>query len=406
MNSKLIKKSEVNRNLSDIWLKASVIGSIWAAFEIIIGSFLHNLRIPFAGMFLAAASVFLLVAFHQLWNEKGIILRAGIICALMKSISPSAIILGPMVGIFMEAILIESTVVLFRRTVFGYILSGILAVIWTLTQKIINLIILYGFDLIRIAASFIEYLSRQFQFFGDNRYYIFIGVICLYALLGGLAAFAGLKSGNYYLKNKQTRPFEKIPLQDYGSQLFNIQPSHQYSFFNLFGIISAIIIILWLMNSGHVGFAYVAGVGLLMYCAIRYKNALRHLKKPIIWLQFVAVTLTAAFFWEYLSTGLFYSTKGLQIGLEMNFRALIIIFGFSAVSVELRNPLIRLLLSRNGFSQLYSALSLSFSVLPAVMNDFPRTKDLLYRRKRLTNHIFSTAEDLLATLERSNFSNE
>ena len=89
-------------NLSQQWIKAAVIGSIWAAIEIIGGSFLHNLKIPFSGTFLSMIAVFMLVAFSMHWKERGIIIRAGIIAALMKSISPSAVILGPMFAIFME----------------------------------------------------------------------------------------------------------------------------------------------------------------------------------------------------------------------------------------------------------------------------------------------------------------
>jgi hypothetical protein len=146
--------------LDQKWLKAAVIGSVWAAFEIIAGSFLHNLRIPFAGMVLASASVFLLISFLHLWNEKGIIIRAGIICALMKSISPSAIIFGPMIGIFVEALIIESATRILGRNIIGFLIAGGLAVLWTLVQKIINLLILYGFDLVRIADAMYQYLTK------------------------------------------------------------------------------------------------------------------------------------------------------------------------------------------------------------------------------------------------------
>ena len=78
--------------LQPIWLKAAVLGGLWASIEIIIGSFFHNLRLPFAGTILAANATILMVAFYQMWPEKGLIWRAGLIAALMKSISPSAII--------------------------------------------------------------------------------------------------------------------------------------------------------------------------------------------------------------------------------------------------------------------------------------------------------------------------
>ena len=83
------------QKISTVWLKASVIGSLWASVEIILGSFFHNVGIPFAGTLLAMNSVALMVAFHQVWKEKGLFWRAGLICALMKSISPSAVLLAP-----------------------------------------------------------------------------------------------------------------------------------------------------------------------------------------------------------------------------------------------------------------------------------------------------------------------
>jgi hypothetical protein len=86
-----------HNRLNPIWLKAAVIGSLWASVEIVAGSFLHNLQVPFSGTILTAFAILLLSAFSRLWKESGIIWRAGIICALMKSISPSAVIIGPMV---------------------------------------------------------------------------------------------------------------------------------------------------------------------------------------------------------------------------------------------------------------------------------------------------------------------
>ena len=41
-----------NRKLSEKWIKASIIGTIWAASEIVLGSFLHNLRVPLSSNFL------------------------------------------------------------------------------------------------------------------------------------------------------------------------------------------------------------------------------------------------------------------------------------------------------------------------------------------------------------------
>ena len=48
--------------ISEKWIKASIIGTIWAASEIVLGSFLHNLRIPFSSNVLTAIGIIILVS--------------------------------------------------------------------------------------------------------------------------------------------------------------------------------------------------------------------------------------------------------------------------------------------------------------------------------------------------------
>ncbi|MFA6404219.1 MAG: hypothetical protein WCX31_21725 [Salinivirgaceae bacterium] len=61
------KKTEI----SEKWIKASIIGTIWAASEIVLGSFLHNLKIPFSSNLLTAIGIIILISVSYLWSEKG-----------------------------------------------------------------------------------------------------------------------------------------------------------------------------------------------------------------------------------------------------------------------------------------------------------------------------------------------
>jgi hypothetical protein len=45
---RLKKMATTTKN--DIWLKAAVVGSLWGASEIVLGSFLHNLKYPSAAI--------------------------------------------------------------------------------------------------------------------------------------------------------------------------------------------------------------------------------------------------------------------------------------------------------------------------------------------------------------------
>ena len=45
------------------WTKAAVVGGLWASFEIVIGSFLHNLHLPFSGSMLTFIATIFIIAF-------------------------------------------------------------------------------------------------------------------------------------------------------------------------------------------------------------------------------------------------------------------------------------------------------------------------------------------------------
>ncbi len=375
------------------WLKAAVIGSSWAAFEIIVGSFLHNLRVPFAGMILSAASVFLLVAYLQLWNERGIIIRAGLICALMKSISPSALIFGPMIGITMEALIIEGITLILGRNIFGFLLAGGLAVLWSLFQKVLNLLVLYGFNLLHIVESFYGYLQKLSGLHGFSLTELVMLIGLGYVLLGIGAAALGRSMGKSYLKNTPSG-LEKVELRQ-NEGFLSGEKSEGYNPLNLFVILIGLTSILILLNKQMFFIAIPVGVLFVIFVLFGYRSALRRLTKPAVWLQFLLITLVASFLWDWVASGESFSLKGLWIGLEMNLRALLVIFAFAAISVELRNPVIKAVLYRHGFSQLYKASGLAFSALPALIAHLPQPRTFYKGRRTVVFEILERSELLL-----------
>jgi len=397
MNKVVVDVKRVS--LSQQWIKAAVIGSIWAAIEIIAGSFLHNLKIPFSGTILSMVAVFMLVAFSMHWNERGIILRAGIIAALMKSISPSAIILGPMVGIMMEAVILEFILLLFGRNIIGYVFGGMLAVSWALIQKIITLLILYSFDLVTIADAFYKFLVNKTGLEHISPLYLIILVVSMYLLAGFLSALAGYISFKR-LRHNSIDNSQHMVVQSSENPLGSHMERKSFASFNLFLVLLVLAVSLYLLNSNHQIPALIIGSGLIIFVLIRYKRSIRYLKKASMWIRIMLITLLAALVWEWLSTGELFTVNGLLIGLEINFRALLIIFSFSAISVELRNPVVRSLLYRNGFSNLYKAISLAFSTLPAIIERLPQSKSLFKQRKSTLGKIFQLAEELLIYMDR------
>ncbi len=389
----------LHKQLSTDWLRAAVLGSLWASFEIIAGSFLHNLRLPFSGTILTAASVFLIIAFIQIWKEPGMIWRAGLICALMKSLSPSAVILGPMIGIFTEALIIWLMVGIVGRNLFAYALGGALAVASALVHKVVNLFILYGFDLIRVFEG-LYYFSVRHLHIENLEPDVLIGMILVvYLVIGVIAAIAGYLAGRRY-KVLTLQGFK--PLQasfTSKNELFSLSSAERYSLPLLFTHLVAMVICLWLLNLNIYLVSLPVCAAYLTGCFLRYKSALRHLKKPGLWMQFIVITLIAAFLLEGYSSGNYFSPEGLAIGLKMILRALVIMVGFTAISTELKNPMVRSLLYDRGLASLYQSLSLAFSALPHIIAQMPGARTMAKEHRSFLNFLFTAAQDLLIRFE-------
>jgi nucleoside-triphosphatase THEP1 len=355
--------------LSQSWLKASVIGSIWASVEIILGSFLHNLKIPLSGMLLSFISVWLLVSFLQVWKENGLIWRAGLICALMKSMSPSAFILGPMIGIFTEAILIELFIFLFGKNLFGYLVGGAFAVLSTILHKLASLLILYGFDFIKILSDLYLFAVKQINLEHLSPVFMIILISVIYIITGMTASITGYLTGLRYLRTKSISGNQNEVALEPVSQISETVTGQGYSLIFLAINLISIAGILFFINLNYVIASAVSSIIYISFCIIKYKNSLKRLKKITFWLSFIVITFAAAFLWNGFSHGAFFSADGLIIGLKMNARAIIVVIGFASISVELKNPIIKSVLYHRGFASLYQSLNLAFSSLPYFLSN-------------------------------------
>ncbi len=395
-------QKETRSKLSNIWLKASVVGSLWASLEIIIGSFLHNLRIPFTGTMLGVMGVILLIAFHQLWNDKGLFWRSGLICALMKSISPSAVILGPMIGIFSEAFLLEIFVLLFGRNLFGYLIGGICAVLTTLIQKVLGFLIVYGFDIVKIITNLYYFALKQINIKDLNPVYLILLIIFIYILFGIFAAIFGYYVGKKTIHGKNSwSSGQKLELNS-KKKIFGNELKQQFSVFLLF--MHLIIIFIGLITINFSPFIFSLSILLLYtgFCIYKYRNSLRILKKPFFWIQLLIIILLSAIFWKGSQKEVLFDVEGIIVGIKICIRALIIIIGFVGISVELRNPLVKTLLYKKGFSQLYLSLGLAFSALPSIIDNIARPKQVIKTPIKTLANLIINANELLKEFETAN----
>jgi nucleoside-triphosphatase THEP1 len=388
---------ESGKILNDKWIKASIIGTIWAASEIVLGSFLHNLKVPFAGNLLTAIGIIILVSISYIWKEKGLFWRAGVICALMKTISPSAVIFGPMIAIFSESVLLELSSRLFGRTIVGYLLGSMLAMSWNLFQRIINYIIFYGFDIVGLYTSLLKYTEKQFSIPIDMVWAPIILLLIIYCLMGILAAIIGIRVGRRLPERSVTesQPVKKASLHAEKKRDNNFNYSLAWLVMDILLVPASLILI----NSTRFVIWIMPIVIVAVVWSLRYKRAFKQLLKPKFWIFFVVITMLTAFIFTRVSPGSNSLIDGLMLGVQMNFRAVIVIMGFAVLGTELYNPVIRNFFLKTSFRQLPVALELSFESLPSMIASIPDFKTVARNPGMVFYSILSQTEARLEEIK-------
>ena len=384
--------------LSEKWIKASIAGTIWAASEIVLGSFLHNLRVPFSGNILTAIGLIILISISYIWHENGIFWRAGLICAVMKTMSPSAIIFGPMIAIFAESLLLEFSVRIFGRNMGGLIIGAILAMSWNLFQKIANYIISYGSNIVEVYNSLLKFAQKQLNIQTDIVWLPIIVLLIVFALFGLLAGIIGIITGKRMLR----QPAKEVSFSRNNSVdgiRKNSGEDFKYS-------VGWLLIDIALMVGSFLLIYYtpwyvwsIAITGVVIIWSSRYKRAFRQIMRPGFWIFFVLITLLTAFAFTVAQGGSISWAEGLLTGIQMNFRAAVIITGFAVLGTELYNPVIRDFFQKTALKNLPLALELSVESLPFFIGSIPDLKSLVRKPVSIFYNVLSQADRRLAEIK-------
>ena len=393
-----MKQSQTTLNEKRI--KASILGSMWASVEIVWGSFLHNLRVPFSGHILTAIGLIILISVSYRWKEKGLFWRAGVICALLKTMSPSAIIFGPMIAILSEAILLEAAVSIFGKNRVGFIIGAILAMSWNLVQFIISKVIAYGYNLVKLYESIMQYVQKQLNTDIDLVWAPIILLLAIYVLLGIGTAIAGISIG------------KKLESTDLNAEIFkaknkaSLSPTSKYTHFpfsTAWLIVDILSIIAVLVLANRINAIVWFGISILVVVGwiLHYKVALRRLAQPKLWISFFIITVIAAIAFSQFQSGVSL-WQGALIGLEMNVRAIVMVIGFAVIGTELYSPKIKNLFQKRALISLYMALDLSAESLPNMIALVPNLKEIFKHPLEIVKQFLSYAEYRMQEIESRN----
>jgi len=354
----------------EVWLKAAVLGSLWGASEIVLGTFLHSLRIPFSSNLLTAIGIILMIAGSRLWPDRGLIWRAGLICAALKTLSPSHAIFGPMIAITMQALLMQVAVTVGGRSIPAYIIGGGLAMTWNLAHRVLSAIVLYGVSLIDMYQSLVNLLERNTGLILGGYWDPIIVLTSIFFGGGALAAIAGI----YISKSTRTQEplFWKFPKHVTPKPAF--QPSKPRTVMSLFRpilLLATIVGVMVFISNLPVGWAALMVLLLLVPATIYDKSILSGVfRKPGFWIGLLVMVLLSGFLLGESDSGIF-NLEGISIGAGMGLRALIVIAGFKLLSRELRSPDLASWFKVRKLEGFLMAIRVSFQTTPLLLESIP-----------------------------------
>lgn len=350
------------------WVYAAALACLWASSEIILGSFLHNLKVPMRGTILASIAVMIMTAVGYRFKLKGIYWRAGLLTAAMKTLSPSAVLLGPMLAITVQGLMMEIVVSTGGPRRIMFILGGAVSITWNFIHLILGYWLYYGNDVVALGSSLVQYAQKETGWQFITGWGLIAAFGSIYFIAGAVSGFIGTSmkkpdaGKTLRIPKKEKQTVKQVKRHEAGQQ-----PRSLYWLFLLVVIVVAILMTLSYLPLAVSIFAWLAVISMLI---IRYRKSYRRLAKVGFWVVFLLLTV--------LSSLLLGPTieEGLMIGLRMNLRAILFVLVLSALSFELRNEkLAKLFNMRNkGF---LSVLETCFETLPMVISILPPAKSIL-----------------------------
>ena len=168
----------------------AVFGTLWGLSEITLGAVLKSLNVPFSGAILGGIGLMVAMVGRVFVPRRGSTLFIGVIATLLKLFSLGGVIIGPMVGIFSEALIAEIVLSLSgtpRRA--SLMLAGALGVAWTLAQPFVTGPLLFGRTLFVVWLDLLDAGSRLLGMSTSAVLAIVAVMLAIYLLIGALAGW-------------------------------------------------------------------------------------------------------------------------------------------------------------------------------------------------------------------------
>jgi hypothetical protein len=179
----------------------AVFAALWGLSEIGLGSVLKAFDLPFSGAFLAAIGMVIALTARSFVPGRGTTLFVGVTVMILKLFSIGSILIGPMIGILMEAVLAEVVLSLFKRpSLPAFLLAASSALLWVLVQPFITGVLLFGRDLFTIWLDLLDLGERFLGLDPAAAGWIVLVLVFIHVLIGTTAGWFAWSAGKILQK--------------------------------------------------------------------------------------------------------------------------------------------------------------------------------------------------------------
>lgn len=174
----------------------AVFGALWGMVEISLGSVFHAIDLPMSGMALAVVGVMVASIGRLFVPRRGSTIFIGIIALVLKLFSIGSAVIGPMIGILIEALIAELILDAFMKPsmlAFAFACAG--AALWTLVQPFITGVVLFGRNLLLIWLDLLDLGNRLFGLPSQAAIWIVLVLVTVHLVFGVLGGWLAWRLG-------------------------------------------------------------------------------------------------------------------------------------------------------------------------------------------------------------------
>lgn len=168
------------------WTAAALLGGLWGAAELSLGALLSAARLPLGGLVMASLGVVCLVTARRMYPAVGQSLAMGVAVAFLKVFSVGGMLLGPMVGILVEAAMVEIAFTVAGRRPVAAILGGAGALAWAPSWALLWGALLAGPEAVQAVDRGMRMVAASFGWRGATSGTLVATLIGVAALLGAV----------------------------------------------------------------------------------------------------------------------------------------------------------------------------------------------------------------------------